>query len=47
MFRANGDVLRVPTAPGLGIELSDEVRGAMTPVAQSARCFTGLRALIR
>jgi hypothetical protein len=24
----------VPTAPGLGIELSDEVRGAMTPVAQ-------------
>ena len=33
-FRANGDVLRVPTAPGLGIELSDEVRGVMTPVAQ-------------
>ena len=33
-FRANGDVLRVPTAPGLGIELSDEVRGAMTPTAQ-------------
>jgi L-alanine-DL-glutamate epimerase-like enolase superfamily enzyme len=33
-FRANGDVLRVPTAPGLGIELGDEIRGAMTPVAQ-------------
>ena len=33
-FRANGDVLRVPTAPGLGIELSHEVRGVMTPVAQ-------------
>ena len=25
---------RVPTAPGLGIELSHEVRGVMTPVAQ-------------
>jgi L-alanine-DL-glutamate epimerase-like enolase superfamily enzyme len=32
-FRANGDALRVPTSPGLGIELSDEVRGAMSPVA--------------
>jgi len=34
-FRAVGDVLRVPTAPGLGIELSGDVRRAMTTVAHS------------
>ena len=34
-FRAVGDVLRVPTAPGLGIELGDNVRRAMTTVAHS------------
>ena len=46
-FRANGDVLRVPTAPGLGIELSR--RGARRDDAGCAiaGCFTGLRALIR
>jgi L-alanine-DL-glutamate epimerase-like enolase superfamily enzyme len=34
-FRAVGDVLRVPTAPGLGIELSGDVRRAMSTVAHS------------
>jgi muconate cycloisomerase len=34
-FRASGDVLRVPSAPGLGVELSREVRHAMTTVTQS------------
>ncbi len=34
-FRAVGDILRVPTAPGLGIELSGETRRTMTTVAQS------------
>lgn len=34
-FRAVGDVLRVPTAPGLGITLSESICGAMTPIAQS------------
>jgi muconate cycloisomerase len=34
-FRAVGDVLRVPTAPGLGLELSGETRRAMTTVVQS------------
>jgi muconate cycloisomerase len=34
-FRAVGDVLRVPTAPGLGVTLNDAACGAMTLVAQS------------
>ena len=34
-FRAVGDVLRVPTAPGLGLELSGEIRRVMTTVVQS------------
>lgn len=34
-LRAVNDVLRVPTTPGLGVNLSDEVRGKMTTVAQS------------
>ena len=34
-FRAVADAMRVPTAPGLGIELSDDVRRAMSMVAQS------------
>jgi L-alanine-DL-glutamate epimerase-like enolase superfamily enzyme len=34
-FRPVGDVLHVPTAPGLGLELSGEVRRAMTTVAHS------------
>jgi L-alanine-DL-glutamate epimerase-like enolase superfamily enzyme len=34
-FRATGDVLRVPTMPGLGVDLGGEVRDTMTTVAQS------------
>jgi len=32
-FRAVGDVLRVPTGPGLGVHLADDVCGGMTPAA--------------
>ena len=32
-FRPRGDSLQVPTGPGLGIELTDEARSAMTNVA--------------
>lgn len=34
-LRPVGDVLRVPTGPGLGVDLSDKVRGDMTTVAQA------------
>ena len=34
-LRAVKDVLRVPTGAGLGVELPEDVCGAMTPVAQS------------
>ena len=34
-FRAVGDVLRVPTASGLGLTLPADMCGAMTPVTQS------------
>jgi len=33
-FRARGDVMRVPTGPGLGITLSEEMQASMTNVAQ-------------
>ena len=32
-FRPRGDSLQIPTGPGLGIELTDEVQSAMTNVA--------------
>jgi muconate cycloisomerase len=34
-FRAVRDVMRVPTGPGLGINLPPQVCGAMTPAAQA------------
>jgi L-alanine-DL-glutamate epimerase-like enolase superfamily enzyme len=34
-FRPAGDLLRVPTAPGLGVNLGGAVRDAMSAVAQS------------
>jgi L-alanine-DL-glutamate epimerase-like enolase superfamily enzyme len=34
-FRPAGDLLRVPTGPGLGVDLSEAVRDAMTAAAQS------------
>jgi L-alanine-DL-glutamate epimerase-like enolase superfamily enzyme len=34
-FRARGDVLQVPTGPGLGIELTDEAQSSMTEVAEA------------
>jgi L-alanine-DL-glutamate epimerase-like enolase superfamily enzyme len=32
-FRANGDIIRVPTAPGLGITLDARVENSMTIAA--------------
>jgi L-alanine-DL-glutamate epimerase-like enolase superfamily enzyme len=33
-FRARGDVMHVPTGPGLGVELAEDTRGSMTTVAE-------------
>ena len=35
-FRANGDIIRVPAAPGLGITLDERAEKSMTIAAEAA-----------